>query len=82
MRLDGVLDRQLVQPELACDRRELLLARFVEAQPCDRVAGLAGGVQFGEVVRLRRPVSVPVDGAIDDHACNLLACPVGSGSAH
>ena len=68
MRLDGVLDRELVQVELARHRRELLLARLVEAQPGDCVAGLAGGVQLGEVVGLRRTTAVAVDGAVDDHA--------------
>ena len=53
MRLDGVLDRELVEVELARDRGELLLARLVEAEPGDGIARLAGGVQLREVVGLR-----------------------------
>jgi hypothetical protein len=44
MRLDCVLDRETVQPELARDRRELLAARLVEAQPGNGALCLAGGV--------------------------------------
>ena len=68
VRLDCVLDSELVEVELARDRGELLLARLVEAEPGDGVGGLAGGVQLREVVRLRYPLAVAVDGAIDDHA--------------
>ena len=48
MRLDRVLDRELVEIELVRDRCELLLARLVEPEPGDGVTGLAGGVQLGE----------------------------------
>ena len=78
MRLDCVLDRELVQVELARHRGELLLARLVEAQPGDRAAGLAGGVQLGEVVGLRRTTAVAVDGAVDDHARTVSSLPAGS----
>ena len=71
MRFDGILDRQLVQLELTRDSRELVLARLVETQPGDSIAGLAGGVQLGEVVRLGRAPAVAVDGAVDDHARTL-----------
>ncbi len=72
MRLDGILDRQLVQLELARDGGELVLARLVEPEPGDRVPALAGGVQLGEVVGLRRTTAVAVDGAVDDHARNAI----------
>jgi hypothetical protein len=71
MRLNGVLDRELVQVELARHRNELLLARLVEAQPGDRVPALAGCVQLGEVVGLRRTSAVLVDGAVHDHVRTL-----------
>jgi hypothetical protein len=58
MRLDSVLDRELVQVELARHRSELLLARLGEAQPGDGAFGPARGVQLGEVVGLRRTTAV------------------------
>jgi hypothetical protein len=52
MGIDGVLDRQLVQVELARDGRELLAARLVQPQPRDGALALASGAQLREVVRL------------------------------
>jgi hypothetical protein len=71
MRLDRILNRELVQVELARHRRELLLARLVETQPGDDVAGLAGGMQLGEVAGRTRALAVSVDGVVDDHASTV-----------
>ena len=73
MSLDGILDRELVEIELARDRCELLLAGFVEAEPRDRIAGLAGGVQLGKAVGLCRALAVAIDGAVDDHASRAIS---------
>ena len=77
MGLDRILHRQLVQAELLCHRRELLAAGLVQPQPGDRAFGLAGGVQLGEVVRLRRPAAIAVHGLVDDHARNAISCGRG-----
>ena len=74
MGLHRVLDRELVEIELARDRGELLLARFVQPEPRDCVTGHAGSVQFGEVVRLRHTTAIAIDGTIDDHA-GTVSCP-------
>ena len=68
MRLDGVLNRELVQAKLVRDRIELVLARLVESEPRDRVASPAGIVQLGEVVGLRRTTAIAVNGTVDNHA--------------
>src|SRR4029453_1062550 len=68
MRFDSVLDGELVQVELARDRRELLLARLEKTQPGNRVAALAGGVELGKGVGPRRPSAVAIDTTVDDHS--------------
>ena len=40
MGLDRVLDGEFMEVELARDRGELLLARFVQTEPRDRIPGL------------------------------------------
>ena len=77
MGLDRVLDREFMEIELARDRGELLLARFVQTEPRDRIAGHAGGVQLGEVVRLRHTTAIAIDGTIDDHAGTVSRPRVG-----
>jgi hypothetical protein len=67
VRLDGVLDRELMQLELARDVGELLRVGAVEADPRDSRAAAAGGVQLRQGVGCRRALAVPVDGTIDDH---------------
>jgi hypothetical protein len=71
VRLDRILDGQLVQFEVASQGRELLARRLVETNPCHRAVLLAGGMQLGEVIGLRRPAAVTVDGAVDDHVAVL-----------
>ena len=67
--LHGVFDRELVQPELAAHRVELVLGRLVETDPDEgpgRPARLEGLIQRNVVFSL----AVPVDGQVDDrHVC-------------
>ena len=71
MSLDCVLDREIVQAELARDRGELLAARFVQAQPGNGAFALAGGVQLGEVVGLPDTTAVAINRLVDDHARSI-----------
>jgi hypothetical protein len=67
MRVHGVLDRQLVQAELARDRLELLGCRFEQADPDERALAVA---LVEDVLQLQHAIaalSVLVDGAVDDH---------------
>ncbi len=69
--LDRVLDRQLVEVELAGDRLELLRRRFDDAEPDEApVVALGGGARLveGEVVAA---ATVLVDGAVDDHTGSI-----------
>ena len=68
MRLDRILDCELVQLKLTRDSLELVLAGLVQAQPGHGVARLAGGVQLRQAVGLSRAPPVTVDRPIDDHA--------------
>ena len=77
VRVDRVLDRELVQRELARDLGELLARRAVEADPGDPAAVAAGRSHVREVLRLGDPLAVAVDGTGDDHACNLRAVADG-----
>lgn len=75
MGVDGVLDRQLVEVELAAHGVELVLARLVESEPGEGsglLAGLAGDVQR-QLARLAAPVHV--DRAIEDHGANRIRPP-------
>ncbi len=67
MSLDGVLDRQGVQPELASDRGELLFGRVVETYSCQPVPLPASLVGLAYRGGFRRPATVDVDGVVHDH---------------
>ena len=58
--VEGVLDGQRVQPELLLDRRQLRLARLVQADP-DEVARLAGELAHAAELAGRQ--------VVDDRAC-------------
>jgi hypothetical protein len=77
--VDGVLDGQLVQVELARDLGELLARRPVQADPGDSTAFAAGRGHLGEVARLGDALSVAVDGAIDDHRAEHIPRPAVTG---
>ena len=68
----GVLDGELVQPELVGQRRELASVRPVEPDPRDR-AVVRGelGVRVGQRRRRADPLARDVDGAVD-HAAPLV----------
>ena len=67
VRLDRVLDGQLVEAELAADRLELLLGWLVQADPGEDTFAPALLVGVFERDRLCAPASVLVDRLIDDH---------------
>jgi hypothetical protein len=67
VRLDGVLDGQLVEAELLPDRSELLLRRLVKADP-DEVPRLARRFErVGDGQPAFAPDPVLVNRAVDDH---------------
>ena len=68
MGVDRVVNRQLVQLELLGDGDELLLCRLIEGNPSEPVGATAGTKGFPQRTRRRKPVSISVDGAVDDHA--------------
>ncbi|HEX2706893.1 MAG TPA: hypothetical protein VHM66_02660 [Solirubrobacterales bacterium] len=68
MSVDRVLDGELVQAELACDRLELLCRRFEDAEPDEGVGALfcgLAGIDESEIAAAA--LTVFVDGAVDDH---------------
>jgi hypothetical protein len=65
--VDGVLDGQLVQVELAPHRRELGRVGLVQADPDEGVVGTGGLVGLVQGELARPPPAVLVDGAVDDH---------------
>jgi hypothetical protein len=71
---DGLLDRQLVQPELPGYGVELLLRRIVEADPGEPTRYTTGFVDLAGGTR-RTPVPVHVDSAINDHASIIRPPP-------
>jgi len=76
MGVDRVLDRELVEAELALCRLELGDRRVQEADPgegpvrANRLVGVFDGQLAGDTA------SILVDGAVDDHAPIMAACPV------
>jgi len=66
--VDGVLDGQLVQVELAPDRVELRLVRLVKPDPDKGVVGVPGLVRLVQGHLARPALAVLVDRAVDDHA--------------
>jgi hypothetical protein len=77
----GVLDGQLVKPELLGNSREFLLGRPIQANPCDPATRPARLVHIGEVARLGRTAAVAIDGPIDDHAVDAIPTSVTRESA-
>ena len=75
MGLDRVLDRELVEPELARDLGELVMGRFEHPEPDELalLAGFGGGRVEAELVPAPEPVFV--GGAVDDHRPSI---PAGS----
>ena len=67
MRLDGVLDGELVEAELPPDGVELVLGRLVEADPGEAARLAARLVGFLERDVTGVAVAVHVDRAVDDH---------------
>ncbi len=65
--LDRVLDRELVQVELAGDAFEFLRRGFDHAEPDEGVVGTGGIVGLLEAELTGPPLAVLIDGAIDDH---------------
>ena len=79
--VDGVLDCQRVEDELALERIELPLSRLVEADPGELPrlpAGLVGVVQLHLTVAA---AAILVDGAVDDHKPGLSRSLRASSSA-
>ena len=68
VRVYGVLDGELVQPELARDVGELLVRRAVKPDPGDPAANATGRGHLREILRLQDPLAVTVDGTTDNHA--------------
>ncbi len=70
--VDGVLDGQLVEAELAPDRVELGLVGLVQTDPDKGVLGAAGliGLVQGQLARLA--LAVLVDRAVDDHGACIV----------
>src|SRR6185295_9587344 len=69
VRLDRVLDGELVEVELAADGVELLGRRLVHAEPDEAGPVVAGGLRgLLEVEIAPAALAVLVDGAVDDHA--------------
>src|SRR5215204_4931513 len=66
--VDGVLDGQLVQVELAPDRVELRLVRLVQPDPDKGVVGVPGLVRLVQGHLARPALAVLADRAVDDHA--------------
>ena len=58
--LDGVLDRQGVQPELLRDDRQILLVGLTQVQPDDRgrLLEVVGDLGGREVLGLQHPIAV------------------------
>ena len=86
MRMDRVLDRQLVQPEHIGDRLHLVLVGFVQADPDEGLLALV--LEFprlrqraGVSVFAGQPLTVDVDAAVDhgtrDGDVNRLCIGVG-----
>ena len=73
VRVDRVLDRQLVQVELAPDGVELLLGRLVDAEPHERAVALGGLAGLGQRQVALAPAPVLVDRAVDDHRGGVCA---------
>jgi hypothetical protein len=73
VRVDRILDGELVQVELPTDGVELLLRRLVEPDPDERVVGSTrlACVWDGELARA--PATGLVDGAVDDHRVKYCA---------
>ena len=67
MRLDRVLDGELVEAELPPDSVELVLGRLVEADPGEAARLAARLVSLLERDVTGVAVAVHVDGAVDDH---------------
>jgi hypothetical protein len=75
MRLDRILDRQLVELELPPHRVELLLRRLVEPDPHECVLGVARGGQLVER-QLAGPASpVLIQRAVDNHGPIVAPLP-------
>ena len=68
MCVDRVLQRELMEVELARNVRHLLDGRLVEPEPRDAAPVAARGGEVGSGVGLAAPLTIQVDGAIDDHA--------------
>jgi hypothetical protein len=66
--VDGVLDGELVEVELAPHRVELGLVGLVQPDPDEGVLGAAGLIRLVEGQLARPALAVLVDRAVDDHA--------------
>jgi hypothetical protein len=74
----GVLDGELVQPELARDVGELLVRRAVEPDPGDPATIATRRGHLREILRFEDPLAVAVDGTTDDHTASLFLALVGA----
>lgn len=69
VRVHGVLDDQLVQPESLCDALHLAVVGRVQSEPDKTLSALADLPQrLGVGVLARQAYAVDVDGAVDDRA--------------
>jgi hypothetical protein len=73
VRLDRVLDGELVEVELPADGVELLVGRLVEPEPEERVLGSACLVGLLQLRSPGAPTAILVDGEIDDHRALIMA---------
>ncbi len=71
VRDDRILDGQVVQLELAPDGVELLLGRLVHPDPDEGVVGPARLPGVSDLERARLPAALLIDGAVDDHGCEV-----------
>jgi hypothetical protein len=71
VRVDRVLDRELVQVELAADGIELLLGRLVKADPDEGIPLLARRARLQHSQLAGTATAVVVDGAVDDHGRSI-----------
>jgi len=69
--VNGILDRKLVEVELARNRVELLRVGLDNAQPDERVVAFAGVARPVERESPRLALPSLVDGAVDDHGPSM-----------
>jgi hypothetical protein len=75
---DGVLDRQLVQPELLGDRLEFSLTRLEDANPNEGAFSLLRGSPRPVQREIAlSPLAVHISRTVDDHRCSIAPGAAG-----